>query len=44
MNYLYKRSLTNDMIPVVKTAFSARVAISTYQLKGYVLYNIEEEK
>lgn len=33
-----------DMIPEVKTSFSAKVALSTYQLKGYVLYDIEEEK
>jgi len=33
-----------NMIPEVRTAFSARVALSTYQLKGYILYNIEEEK
>jgi len=33
-----------NMITEVKTAFSARVALSTYQLKGYTLFNIEEEK
>ena len=33
-----------NMIPEVKTAFSARVALSTYQLKGYTLFNMEEEK
>ncbi len=32
------------MIPQVKTALSAQVVLSTYQLKGYVLYNIQEEK
>jgi intracellular sulfur oxidation DsrE/DsrF family protein len=33
-----------DMLPEVKTAYSAKVALSTYQLKGYVLFDIEEEK
>lgn len=33
-----------DMIPEVKTAFSANVVLSTYQLKGYVLYNIQDDK
>jgi intracellular sulfur oxidation DsrE/DsrF family protein len=34
----------SDMIPEVKTAFSAKVALSTYQLKGYVLFNIQEDR
>ncbi len=33
-----------DMIPEVKTAFSANIVLSTYQLKGYVLYNIQDDK
>lgn len=33
-----------SMIPAVKTALSAQVVLSTYQLKGFVLYNIQEEK
>jgi hypothetical protein len=41
---IFFRIPPEDMIPDVKTAFSAKVALSTYQLKGYVLYNIEEDK
>ncbi|HEY2349070.1 MAG TPA: hypothetical protein VGH64_08650 [Puia sp.] len=41
---IFFRIPAEDMIPEVKTAFSAQVVLSTYQLKGYVLYNIEEEK
>jgi len=33
-----------NMMPEVKTAYSARVALSTYQLKGYVLYDISNDK
>jgi intracellular sulfur oxidation DsrE/DsrF family protein len=33
-----------DMIPEVKTTLSAKVILSSYQLKGYVLYKIEDEK
>jgi DsrE/DsrF-like family len=33
-----------DMIPEVKTAFSANIVLSTYQLKGYVLYTIQDDK
>jgi hypothetical protein len=33
-----------NMLPDVKTAFSAKVALSTYQLKGYVLYDISNDK
>ncbi|MEP6746159.1 MAG: hypothetical protein ABJB86_00455 [Bacteroidota bacterium] len=32
------------MIPELNTALTAKVALSTYQLKGYVLYNIDNEK
>ena len=41
---IYFNMPASDMIPEVKTAYSAKVALSTYQLKGYVLFNIEEEK
>ena len=41
---IYFNIPASDMIPEVKTAYSAKVALSTYQLKGYVLFNIEEEK
>jgi intracellular sulfur oxidation DsrE/DsrF family protein len=41
---LFFNILGEDMLPEVKTAYSARVAISTYQLRGYVLYNIESDK
>jgi intracellular sulfur oxidation DsrE/DsrF family protein len=41
---LYTNIPAEDMIPDVKTAFSANVVLSTYQLKGYILYNIEDEK
>ena len=40
---IYFNIPASDMIPQVKTAYSAKVALSTYQLKGYVLFNIEEE-
>jgi len=33
-----------DMIPEIKTSLSAKVTLSTYQLKGYVLYNIKDDK
>lgn len=33
-----------DMIPEVRVSLSAKVVVSTYQLKGYVLYDISEEK
>lgn len=33
-----------DFIASVKTAYSAKVALSTYQLKGYVLFDIEDDK
>jgi intracellular sulfur oxidation DsrE/DsrF family protein len=32
-----------DMIPDVKTALTAKVVLSTYQLKGYVLYNVNND-
>ncbi|PWT76336.1 MAG: hypothetical protein C5B59_06880 [Bacteroidetes bacterium] len=32
-----------DFIPEVRTALSAKVVLSTYQLKGFVLYQIREE-
>ena len=41
---IYFNMPASDMIPEVKTAYSAKVALSTYQLKGYVLFNIEEDK
>jgi intracellular sulfur oxidation DsrE/DsrF family protein len=34
----------DKMIPEMNTALTAKVALSTYQLKGYVLYNIENDK
>ncbi len=34
----------SDFIPEVRTSYSAQVVLSTYQLKGFVLYNIQEEK
>jgi hypothetical protein len=41
---IFRNISPDDFIPVVKTALSAKVALSTYQLKGYVLYEIEDEK
>jgi intracellular sulfur oxidation DsrE/DsrF family protein len=41
---VFRNISPEDFLPMVKTAFSAQVALSTYQLKGYVLYEIEEEK
>jgi hypothetical protein len=41
---LFFRIPPEDMIPEVRTAYSAQVVLSTYQLKGYVLFNIQEEK
>jgi len=41
---VFRNISPDDFIPVVKTALSANVALSTYQLKGYVLYEIEDEK
>jgi intracellular sulfur oxidation DsrE/DsrF family protein len=41
---LFTNIPAEDLIPEVKTAFSANVVLSTYQLKGYILYNIEDEK
>jgi len=32
-----------ELLPEVKIALSAKTALSTYQLKGYVLYEIDEE-
>jgi hypothetical protein len=32
-----------ELIPEVRTAISAKVALSTYQLKGYVLYEMKDE-
>lgn len=32
------------LIPELKTALTAQVVLSNYQLKGYVLYNINDEK
>lgn len=32
-----------DMDPAAKIALSAKVALSTYQLKGYVVYDIEDD-
>jgi hypothetical protein len=32
-----------ELLPEVKIALSAKTAISTYRLKGYVLYEIDEE-
>jgi intracellular sulfur oxidation DsrE/DsrF family protein len=34
----------DDLLPEVKTAFSAQIVLSSFQLKGYVLYNIQEDK
>jgi intracellular sulfur oxidation DsrE/DsrF family protein len=33
-----------DMIPEVKTSLSAKVVLSTYQMKGYALYEIKDDK
>jgi hypothetical protein len=41
---LFFQILPENMLPEVKTAYSARVALSTYQLKGYVLYDISNDK
>ncbi len=41
---LFTNIPAQDLIPEVRTAFSANVVLSTYQLKGYVLYNIVDEK
>ena len=41
---IFFRIPAEDMIPEVNTSYSAQVVLSTYQLKGYVLYNINEEK
>jgi len=32
-----------DLLPTVKIALAAKVALSTYQLKGYAFYEIDEE-
>jgi hypothetical protein len=40
---LFFKIFNADMIPEVKTGYSAKVVLSTYQLKGYVLYDINEE-
>jgi intracellular sulfur oxidation DsrE/DsrF family protein len=40
---VYRNFPPEDFLPGVKTAFSAKVAISTYQLKGYVLFEITEQ-
>ena len=32
-----------ELMPEVKIAMSAKTALSTYQLKGYVLYEVDEE-
>jgi hypothetical protein len=41
---IFRNIAAKDFIPAVKTSFSAKVALSTYQLKGYVLFDIEEDK
>lgn len=41
---LFFKIPASDMLPEVKTAYSAKVAISTYELKGYVLFDIAEDK
>jgi intracellular sulfur oxidation DsrE/DsrF family protein len=33
-----------DLLPEVKTAYSAQIVLSSFQLKGYVLYNIQEDR
>lgn len=33
----------DELLPEVKIAFAAKVALSTYLLKGYALYEIDEE-
>ena len=40
---VFKNISPVDFLPVVKTSFSAKVAVSTYQLKGYVLFEIAPE-
>jgi len=32
-----------DILPTVKIALAAKVALSTYQLKGYTLFEVDEE-
>ncbi len=34
----FYKHLKEDLLPVVKVAISAKVALSTYISKGYVLY------
>ena len=34
----------DDLVPELKTVFTAQSMLSFYQLKGYVLFNIENEK
>lgn len=41
---IFRNISPTDFIPAVKTAESAKVALSTYQLKGYVLFDIEADK
>ena len=33
----------SDLLPTVKVALAAKVALSTYQLKGYTLFEVDEE-
>jgi intracellular sulfur oxidation DsrE/DsrF family protein len=40
---VYRNISPVDFLPVVKTSFSAKVALSTYQLRGYVLFEIAPE-
>jgi intracellular sulfur oxidation DsrE/DsrF family protein len=40
---LFTNIPAEDLITEVRTAYSANVVLSTYQLKGYVLYNIDDK-
>jgi intracellular sulfur oxidation DsrE/DsrF family protein len=41
---VFQRLSKEDLLPEVKTAYSAQIVLSSFQLKGYVLYNIQEER
>ena len=41
MNFLEIKN--TDLLPTVKVALAAKVALSTYQLKGYTLFEVDEE-
>jgi intracellular sulfur oxidation DsrE/DsrF family protein len=41
---LFHHLSKEDLLPEVRTAYSAQIVLSSFQLKGYVLYDIQEEK